>query len=51
MKIEQTPLKDCFIVHEKVNGSVRGYFIETFNQRDFNAASGLDNVLSPKLKN
>ena len=42
MKIEQTPLKDCFIVHEKVNGDARGYFIETFNQRDFNAASGLD---------
>jgi dTDP-4-dehydrorhamnose 3,5-epimerase len=42
MRIEQTPLKDCFIVHEKVNGDARGYFIETFNQRDFSAASGLD---------
>jgi len=42
MKIEQTPLQDCFIVHEKVHGDARGYFIETFNQRDFNAASGLD---------
>lgn len=41
MRIEQTPLKDCFIVHEKVHGDTRGYFIETFNQRDFNAASGL----------
>ncbi len=42
MKIEQTPLQDCFIVHEKVHGDARGYFIETFNQRDFNTASGLD---------
>jgi dTDP-4-dehydrorhamnose 3,5-epimerase len=42
MKIEQTPLQDCFIVHEKVNGDARGYLIETFNQRDFKAATGLD---------
>ncbi len=42
MRIEQTPLVDCFIVHEKVHGDARGYFIEIFNQRDFNAASGLD---------
>jgi dTDP-4-dehydrorhamnose 3,5-epimerase len=42
MRIEQTPLKDCFIVHEKVHGDDRGYFIETFNQRDFNAATGLN---------
>jgi dTDP-4-dehydrorhamnose 3,5-epimerase len=42
MRIEQTPLQDCFIVHEKVHSDARGYFIETFNQRDFNAASGLD---------
>ena len=42
MRIEQTPLKDCFIIHEKVHGDARGYFIETFNQRDFKAAYGLD---------
>ena len=42
MRIEQTPLKDCFIIHEKVHGDARGYFIETFNQRDFKAATGLD---------
>jgi len=42
MRIEQTPLQDCFIIHEKVHGDARGYFIETFNQRDFNAATGLD---------
>ena len=44
MRIEQTPLQDCFIIHEKVHGDERGYFIETFNQRDFNAATGLDIV-------
>jgi dTDP-4-dehydrorhamnose 3,5-epimerase len=42
MTIEQTPLKDCFIIHEKVHGDARGYFIETYNKRDFKAASGLD---------
>ena len=42
MRIEQTPLKDCFIIHEKVHGDARGYFIETYNQRDFKAATGLD---------
>ena len=44
MRIEQTPLKDCFIIHEKVHGDERGYFIETFNQRDFAAATGLNIV-------
>jgi dTDP-4-dehydrorhamnose 3,5-epimerase len=42
MRIEQTPLLDCFIVYEKVYGGLRGYFIETFNQRDFNTALGPD---------
>jgi len=42
MTIEQTPLKDCFIIHEKVHGDARGYFIETYNSRDFKAATGLD---------
>ena len=42
MTIEQTPLKDCFIIHDKVHGDARGYFIETYNQRDFKATTGLD---------
>ncbi|MSP07666.1 MAG: dTDP-4-dehydrorhamnose 3,5-epimerase [Chitinophagaceae bacterium] len=41
MKIENTPLKDCFIIHDTVHGDARGYFIETFNQKDFAAATGL----------
>ena len=44
MKSEQIPLQDCFIIHDKVHGDERGYFIETFNQRDFNAATGLNIV-------
>jgi dTDP-4-dehydrorhamnose 3,5-epimerase len=42
MRIEQTQLKDCFIIHEKVHVDARGYFIETYNSRDFKAATGLD---------
>lgn len=42
MRIEQTPLKDCFIIHEKVHGDERGYFIESYNSRDFKGATGLD---------
>ncbi len=42
MRVEQTPFKDCFIIHEKVNGDARGYFIETYNSRDFKAATGLE---------
>jgi dTDP-4-dehydrorhamnose 3,5-epimerase len=44
MRIEHTPLKDCFIIHETVHGDARGYFVETYNQRDFQKASGLDIV-------
>jgi len=42
MRVEQTPLKDCYIVHEKVYGDARGYFIETYNSMDFKVATGLD---------
>ncbi len=42
MRIEYTPLSGCFIIHEKVHRDSRGYFVETFNQRDFNAATGLN---------
>lgn len=42
MRIEHSPLQDCFIFHEKVHGDARGYFVETYNQRDFKAATGLN---------
>ena len=35
MKIESTPLKDCFIIHDTVHGDDRGYFFESFNQKRF----------------
>ncbi len=41
MRIEQTYLKDCFIIHDTVHKDKRGYFIETFNQRDFAQLTGL----------
>ena len=41
MKINQTPLRDCFIVIPNVFRDKRGLFCETFNKKDFEAASGL----------
>jgi dTDP-4-dehydrorhamnose 3,5-epimerase len=42
IKIEHTPLNGCFVIHENLHGDERGYFKETFNQRTFNALTGLD---------
>lgn len=42
MRIEQTPLKDCFIIHNKVFRDERGYFFESFNKRSFSEATGLN---------
>ena len=42
MELEQTPLKDCFIVKPKVFEDSRGYFFESFNEKRFNELSGLD---------
>lgn len=42
MTIEHTPLKDCFIIHEKVHSDARGYFIETYNSRNFKETTGMD---------
>ena len=35
MKVESTPLKDCFIIHDKVFEDSRGYFFESFHQQKF----------------
>ena len=35
MKIESTPLKDCFIIHDTVFKDERGYFFESFHQQKF----------------
>ena len=42
MRIEQTGLDGCFIVHPRVFEDERGYFYETFNEKDFFEATGLD---------
>jgi len=42
MKIEQTKLKDCFIIHDAIFGDQRGYFFESFNQQRFFNETGLD---------
>lgn len=42
MRIEQTELKDCCIIHDTVHGDSRGYFFESFNQRNFKELTGLD---------
>jgi dTDP-4-dehydrorhamnose 3,5-epimerase len=42
MRIEHTPLKDCFIIHNKVFRDDRGYFFESFNKKTFSDATGLD---------
>ena len=36
MKIEQTPIKDLFIIHPEVYSDDRGYFFESYNQAEFN---------------
>ncbi len=42
MKIEQTPLKDCYLIHDTVFEDSRGYFFESFNQKRFQELTGID---------
>ena len=42
MKVTPTSIADVLIIEPKVFGDSRGYFFESFNQRDFNAATGTD---------
>jgi dTDP-4-dehydrorhamnose 3,5-epimerase len=42
MRVEQTPLKDCYIIHNTVFKDNRGYFFESFNQQKFAQLTGLD---------
>ncbi len=42
MQVEQTILKDCFIIHDNVIKDQRGYFFESFNQQKFHAQTGLN---------
>lgn len=40
MKVTATDISDVLIIDPKVFGDSRGFFFESFNQRDFNAATG-----------
>jgi dTDP-4-dehydrorhamnose 3,5-epimerase len=42
MRIENTPLKDCFIIHDSVFEDSRGYFFESFNEQKFKSCTGID---------
>jgi dTDP-4-dehydrorhamnose 3,5-epimerase len=42
MKVEETKLKDCFIIHDTVFEDPRGYFFESFNQQRFASQIGLN---------
>lgn len=40
MKIEETPLKDCLLIHNTVFNDDRGYFFESFNAERFCKLTG-----------
>ncbi|MGJ3234515.1 dTDP-4-dehydrorhamnose 3,5-epimerase [Marivirga sp.] len=42
MKVEETKLKDCFILEPTVFADERGYFYESFNKITFKEKTGLD---------
>lgn len=42
MKVTPTSIADVLIIEPKVFGDERGFFLESFNQRAFNAATGTD---------
>lgn len=44
MQAEQTPLKDCFLIHNTVFRDERGYFFESFNAQRFCKETGINTV-------
>ncbi|MDP3254316.1 MAG: dTDP-4-dehydrorhamnose 3,5-epimerase [Hydrogenophaga sp.] len=42
MNVTPTRIPDVLIIEPKVFGDARGFFLESFNQRAFNEATGLD---------
>jgi len=44
MKIEQTPLEDCLIIHDTVFSDSRGYFFESFNAKTFEGLTDLETI-------
>lgn len=41
MTVQETKLKDCFIINDTVFTDARGYFFESFNQQRFAALTGI----------
>ncbi|MBL0882495.1 MAG: dTDP-4-dehydrorhamnose 3,5-epimerase [Chitinophagaceae bacterium] len=41
MRIEKTPLADCYIIHDTIYGDHRGYFFESFNRKTFFSETGM----------
>ena len=41
MKVEETKLKGCYIIHDTVFEDSRGYFFESFNKQKFESLTGL----------
>ena len=44
MNIKPTPLKGCVIIEPRVFGDDRGYFFESFSQKDFHDKTGSNTV-------
>jgi dTDP-4-dehydrorhamnose 3,5-epimerase len=42
LKVTRTAIPDVLIIEPKVFGDARGFFFESFNQKTFNEATGLD---------
>ena len=45
MELIKTEIPGVFILEPKVFGDSRGYFFESFSQRDFNALTGRDDIV------
>ena len=42
MRVEETKLSGCFVIHDTVLEDSRGYFFESFNKQKFDALTGTD---------
>jgi dTDP-4-dehydrorhamnose 3,5-epimerase len=42
MKVEETILKDCLLIHDTIYNDDRGYFFESFNAQRFQSLTGVN---------
>ncbi len=49
MKIEKTPLKDCYLISPIIHKDDRGLFYESFNQERFNKKIGTINFVQDNI--